>query len=56
MSIATRPLGSTGLEQIDGWVQAPDVRLSARDLEDVTRAVEQTDVGGGSIDVLATVG
>jgi hypothetical protein len=41
MSIATRPLGSTGL---------------AHDLEDITRATEQTGVGGGPFDVVATVG
>jgi aryl-alcohol dehydrogenase-like predicted oxidoreductase len=102
MSIATRPLGSTGLaitevgfgawavgggewtygwgSQDDAssirallhagelgvnwidtapvyrWVGAPDVRFNAQDLEDITRAIEETGVGGGPIDVLATVG
>jgi aryl-alcohol dehydrogenase-like predicted oxidoreductase len=36
--------------------RAPDVSLSAQDLEDITRAIERTGVGAGPIDVLATVG
>jgi Predicted oxidoreductases (related to aryl-alcohol dehydrogenases) len=54
--ISAAIVGARSPEQIDGWVGAPDVRLSAQDLEDITRAIERTGVGAGPIDVLATVG
>jgi aryl-alcohol dehydrogenase-like predicted oxidoreductase len=49
-------VGARSPEQIDDWVGEPDVSLSYQDLEDITRAVGQTGVGAGPIDVLATVG
>jgi hypothetical protein len=60
MSIATRKLGSTGLEITEvgfgAWAIGGGEWTRSATSQDVTRAIEQTGVGGGPIEVVASVG
>jgi aryl-alcohol dehydrogenase-like predicted oxidoreductase len=40
-------VGARSAEQVDGWIGAATLELSAGDLDDITRAIEKTGAGAG---------
>jgi aryl-alcohol dehydrogenase-like predicted oxidoreductase len=42
-------VGARSPAQVDGWIAAPDVDLSAADLEEIAQTIERTGAGSGPI-------
>jgi aryl-alcohol dehydrogenase-like predicted oxidoreductase len=40
-------VGARSAEQVDGWIRAGEIELTGEDLDDIARAIERTQAGGG---------
>ena len=40
-------VGARSAEQVDGWIGAASVELSARDLDEIAAAIERSGAGAG---------
>lgn len=47
--MAAAIVGARRPEQVDGWVQAGDLELEDKDLDDIAAAVAETGAGSGPV-------
>ena len=40
-------VGARSAEQVDGWIRAGEIELTRQDLDEIARAIEETQAGGG---------